>query len=124
MGVTHKTDGKSSENFENETISHKFTQGSNEQDHYSENDKTGTYEYKGDKQPIKFYMTFGFMSVILGFLIYSLSLNQSQLDYERDRVLREQADAANEHYWETERQNQDVLRHSTDRLNENPLRSA
>lgn len=132
MGISHKTDGKSSSSSNSttssssgETISEKFTQRPSDEDNYSTTDKTGTVEYQKETDSSHFKFLGMAIVIIIG-LIWMNSNTQIILDYERDKVFQEQAEAAARMQEERirEAQNNAIIRKSQDILNENPLRSA
>lgn len=93
FGMAFKKDGKSSaDNSENI-----FTQGANDDrsDDYKSHDKTDTHEYRQNKIGSGFYFAIGFGLILAGSILYMNDTgSQQMLDYERDKTLREQAEAA------------------------------
>lgn len=85
MGITHKTDGKSTADGK---MSDKYTQRSNEDDSYSESDPNETIEHRKEQLGgPRFYFFFGVIAIIVG-LMYLFSLPSMDLKYERDLVYK------------------------------------
>lgn len=95
FGMAFKKDGKSSaENSDN-----LFTQGTKDDrsDEYKSHDQTDTHEYRRDKIGSLYYFSLGFALFVAASIWYMSETGVSQvLDYERDKTLREQAEAAAE----------------------------
>lgn len=99
MGITNKTDGKSSEG----NISDKFTQRSKENDSYSEHDPTETFEYqKEQSQRSGPYFLLGALGIIFG-IIYLLSSRKMDLNEEREKVYKRLQEREEEKWAEQER---------------------
>lgn len=101
MGITNKTDGKSTDG----TMSDKFTQRSKDRDNYEEHDPTGTVEYhrKQSSGP-NFYFYVGIGIVVLTFflLFQSNAFGPMDLDYEREQVYKRLAEREQERRVEEE----------------------
>lgn len=103
MGVTHKTDGKSDTSSEStsasaraDPISERFTQKAADDDRYSTHDQSDTHEYRTQQAEKRYYYVGAVFTIII--TIYCLMLssdNQSYLDSERDRTLRERQERSN-----------------------------
>lgn len=99
LGVTFKTDGKSTTSDNNtstseksstdENISKKFTQGSFEDDNYKETDSTSTYAYRKEILDSRYYYSLGVCIVFVAFIVYTYNNMGSYLDEERDKTLFE-----------------------------------
>lgn len=101
LGVTFKTDGKSTsdntssssskstKSSDEENISKKFTQGSFEDDNYKETDSTSTHAYRKELLDSRYYYSLGVCIVFIAFIIYSYNNMGSYLDDERNKVLFE-----------------------------------
>lgn len=99
MGITNKTDGKSTDG----NISDKFTQRSNDNDSYSEHDPTDTIEYQKEQLGgSKFYFSIGLFLVTVG-ILYVVSNQHMDLDRERELVYQRLAEREEERRVEQER---------------------
>lgn len=98
LGVTFKTDGKSTnstnsssetsnKSTSNETVSSKFTQGSFEDDNYKETDSTATHAYRKELLDSRFYYTIGVLIVFVAFITYTYQNMGNYLNDERDKIL-------------------------------------
>lgn len=91
LGVTFKTDGKSSDNTtsSDEKVAKKFTQGSFEDDNYKETDSTGTHDYRKELLGSRYYFTLGVLLIFVGWMYYSYNDLGGTLDKEREKALFE-----------------------------------
>lgn len=144
MGITRKTVGKSTESKHttstdnkttgqpDEPISQEFTQKAEHDDSYSPTDKTGTHEYRTEKNESNYYYYFGFAVIFVGVYIFMQTNTEAIVEYERDKTLKARAAevaaaAAASHVpfddHSMEGQNNAVLRQSGDILKNSPVRS-
>uniref|UniRef100_A0A182MX04 DnaJ homolog l(2)tid, mitochondrial n=1 Tax=Anopheles culicifacies TaxID=139723 RepID=A0A182MX04_9DIPT len=103
MGVTFKTDGKSSspssgsssESFTSSSsgVSDKHTQGARAEegyDKYEPNDPTHTHEYRKERFDSRFYYALGALLVIGWFVYYTNNQRNAQFEHERLAALERQ----------------------------------
>lgn len=88
MGITNKTDGKSSDG----KMSDKFTQRSKDGDSYSEHDPTDTVEYQKEQVGSSlFFFALGFVLITMG-IVYVFQRPKMDLDYERELAYKRLAE--------------------------------
>lgn len=99
MGITNKTDGKSTDG----NMSDKFTQRSKDRDSYSEHDPTDTVEFQKEQLGgSRFYFFTGIVIVVMGIYYLMQSRPHMDLDYEREVVYQRLAEREEERRVEEE----------------------